>query len=458
MIYFDLTYAILLGMALIYLAVGLWAASSIRTLQTYFLADRNLGIFKLTIALIASQLGSGIILGTAERGYLIGFKALLYMAGLSTGLIILGLGLAARIRSLNLNTIPEIFETYYHSKNLKMLASTVSIVSLWGILVAQIVASKEVFAALSITDFYIITTIWISVIAYSMLGCLTSLVFVNVLQVLFFVSIFLLASKWLIPKTFFKFISFEKLQYIQHRLFKIPTERSALIATFFIPTLYTMIEQDTAQKIFAAKTKITAAISCILAAIGLISISALIITFTIVSKIENVNVTTGINPLLLILQESCPSVIFITLLCAILGGIMTTASSLLCAINSNVIQDFTQYLHFQRAKLWTVKTIALCIGLSALLFAHIISWDILTILEQSYRLFVVCFFIPIMIAYIKKSALPSLAAWASCITGCTAFIITFFFIHNQILQDITALLSSLFAFLIVYLFISRKNS
>ncbi len=273
-------YYILLSIALIYLAIGLWATRSARTLQNYFLANRSLGIFPLSIALITSQLGSGMILGTAQRGYSIGLKAILYTAGLSFGLLILSLGLAARIRGLNIQTVPEIFEKYYNSYRLKIFASTISIISLWGILVAQIVASKSIFISLAIYDFTVFSTVWVFVITYSMLGGLSSIVLINIIQLVFFISIFIIASKWVIPKILFKYISIAKIHVIQHRLFKTAPSSATLCSSFMIPTLYSLIKQNTAQKIFAAKNKITATVACFIAAVSLIGISVFIILFT----------------------------------------------------------------------------------------------------------------------------------------------------------------------------------
>ncbi|MBP7854393.1 hypothetical protein KAZ82_00475 [Candidatus Babeliales bacterium] len=457
MIYEYLMYYILLISAFIYLAIGLWTARSIRSIQDYFLANRTLGIIPLTFCLMASQMGSGIILAIAHRAYLTGFWGLLYMGGISLGLLLLGFGLAYRIRGLNISTISEIFQTHYKSDTLRKISSLFSIVSLYGILLVQILASKSIFLGLEITDNYIFFSTWIFIITYSMLGGLSSLIIIDMLQIAFFIITFMWASKWIIPKTIGKYITLPKIGLIQYRLFKHRFTLDQLLPLFYLPVLYSLIEQDIAQKFFAAKNKLTASIASLLACIGLLSFSTLLITFSIISKIENVNISHGANPLILIIQELCPKPVFIIIMCAILGGIMTTASSLISAINANVIQDFSQYLPFNHHKLLTAKIIALLIPASALIASLFIYADLFSIIEISYRLILSAFFIPIFMAYWIKPN-NSLPAWLSMLTGFGSCIILYFYPISQIYKDVIVLILSFLGFWVGYLFITKKNS
>src|SRR5690606_9994480 len=113
-----------------------------------------------TFTLIATQLGSGLILGTAQRAYEVGMLGVLYTIGMSIGFILLGCGFASRMRGLNITTTAQIFDLHYGSNTLKLIASALSIISLWGILVAQIIASKMLFISLGITDPYLLLSFW----------------------------------------------------------------------------------------------------------------------------------------------------------------------------------------------------------------------------------------------------------------------------------------------------------
>lgn len=420
------------------------------TLKKYFLANQNLGILKLTFTLIASQLGSGIILGTAHQAYFIGFWGLLYTIGISLGFIVLGCGVAARMRTLNITTTAEIFQTHYKSNRLKMIASIISMISLWGILVAQMIASKSLFLGLNIIDPYIFLSCWLFIIAYTMLGGLQSIVFVNIVQIVFIIITFIFTCKWIIPIKTMKYLTPIKLAYIQHRLFKTSIDIYAILPTVFMPLFFLLISQDMGQKFFAAKTKITATLASFFAAIFLILFSCIPIYFGVMARIQGIKVINDGNPFVTLLAKLCPSWIFVIIICAILAAIMATASSLLCAINSNIVQDFTPYLHFEHKKLWVTKSIALLIGLSALIASIFIYGDIIAILEESYRISVICLFVPIFIAYISKSN-SSLPAWSSIACGTSAYVILYFSTLSTTDKDVYALSFSFLGFLGGYL-------
>lgn len=451
-----LFFYMLFGLASIYLAIGIWSARSVKTLQNYFLANRNLGIFRLTFALIASQLGSGMILGTAYRAYHTGLWGIFYTVGMSLGFIILGCGLASRMRSLNISTTAEIFETHYNSAHLKMIASFLSILSLWGILVAQMVASKTLFLGLGITDHYIFISCWLFVIIYAMLGGLHSIVLVDITQVSFIITIFTIACTYAVSLKFLKYLTPPKLAMIQNHFFYNSGTLLTMLPVLCIPVLFSLIEQDLAQKFFAAKTQATATIASFLAGIFLILFSCIPIYFGAIAKIKHINFAHGANPLIASLEQLCPSWIFLLAICGIFAAITSTASSLLCAISSNVVQDFTAFLKLEHQKLFITKLISFGIGISAIIACSFVQADIISILEESYRISVVCLFIPICCAYFIKPN-SSAPAWLSFLSGFIGYISLYFVQMPIFTKDICALSLSLLGYISAYLSILKKR-
>lgn len=452
MINTELFFIFLISFALIYLAVGLWASRSVHTLQNYFLANRNLSIFQLTFALIASQLGSGMILGTAYRAYHIGIWGILYSVGMSIGFILLGSGLASRMRGLNIATTAEIFETHYNSVRLKMFASTLSVISLWGILVAQIVASKTLFAGLEIANPYIFIGCWLFVICYTMLGGLQSIVMVDIAQVSFIITVFIAAVWYTLPSA----PSFAHLFDIQHSTFDNNTTLSMLAPALLIPTLFSLIEQDLAQKFFAAKNKSTATISALLAGLFLIVFSCIPLFFGMLAKITAVNVPFQANPLVSVLLSLCPHTLFLLVVCGIIAAITSTANSLMCAISSNIVQDFQSCLSLKNQKLFITKLISATIGITALTASYFMTGDIISILEESYRISVICLLVPTLRAYFgqKTSATP---AWVACITGLIGYIMMHLHPLSPILNDIIPLIASCMGYFVTQRLVPAKN-
>lgn len=437
----------LMVFALIYLSIGLWAARSVKTATNYFLANRNLSLMQLTFALIASQLGSGMILGTAFRAYHIGIWGLLYTIGMSLGFIILGCGLASRMRNLNVTTTAEIFETHYQSTTLKKIASLLSVVSLWGILVAQIVASKTLLTGLNIIDPYTFICCWLLVICYTMLGGLHSIIMVDIAQVSCIIMIFAVALWYTIPQVALT----QNFYSMQLQYFKNDATFACLAPALFIPTLFALIEQDLAQKFFAAKNQITATLSSLSAGFFLIVFSSIPLLFGILAKTTpEIAAFTG-NPLIASLAHYCPQPIFLLAICAIIAAITSTANSLMCAISSNIVQDFQR-----TTTLLNIKIISAAIGCSALIASFFIQGDIIAILEESYRISVVCLCVPTLYAYFNK---PSQAkpAWAACVFGFVGYVIMHIFPSTPLVNDLVALTLSFLGFFIAQQIHSSKK-
>src|SRR5580692_2559503 len=148
----------------LYFCIGLYASRNVKTNDDYFLASRDLGLLPVTFTLIATQLGGGMLLGTAEQAYRVGLWGILYTLGMSLGFLLLGLGFAAKLRSLNVSTTAELFEIKYGSPTLKKIASLLSVTTMCGILVAQVIASKTLLAGLGINNELIFIAFWAFVI------------------------------------------------------------------------------------------------------------------------------------------------------------------------------------------------------------------------------------------------------------------------------------------------------
>lgn len=448
----NLFFGILFSLATFYVAIGLWTAQKVRTLKEYFLADRNLGIFKLTFTLVATQLGSGLLLGTAERAYHLGIWGILYTIGMSLGFLILGCGLASRMRSLNIATTAEIFESHYSSQTLKLFASALSIFSLWGILVAQIIASKKLFFSLGLDDPYTLGAFWCFLIFYTMLGGLESVVIVDAIQVIFIITVFSSLFYTISPAAFFS--HFTSLSTTQTN-FTQTISCTSLLPTLMIPTFFSLIEQDLAQRFFAAKTKATATISALLASIIIIAFSCIPLILGMGAKITNITIPAGGEPLMTVIATFSSKTLLVLAVCGIIAAITSTADSLLSAISSNIVQDFGSFLPMDRQKLFISRLVSFMTGCAALTASFFVTGDIISVLESSYRISVICLFVPTIIAYFSNN-LYKKAAYASIACGITGFMISKLWIESLILKDIVPLACSLIGYIIMH--ITEKNN
>lgn len=439
---------ILFGMALFYATIGIFASYQVKNVKDFFLADRSLGIFKLTFTLIATQLGSGMLLGTTERAYQYGIYGILYVLGISVGFLILGMGLAGKLRSLNISTTAEIFETRYGSPNLKLVASALSIISLWGLLLAQILASKHIFTGLNITNPYIFVGFWLFLIFYTMLGGLTSIAIIDSIQVLFILIVFFYIVYSSLPTTLPVLLSKETTQTVNYYYFSDIPKLTELLPAFLTPVLFSLIEQDLAQRFFAAKNRFVASISAFLASLFILAFACIPIFFGIFSRITKVSFGANSSPLMPLLKQICTPTVLILAICSVIAAITSTADSLLCAASSNISQDFLPLFPKLKRKLSISRVISFVTGLSALIVSFFITNDIISVIVGSYRITVSCLFVPIFIAYFNPQG-NKWAALTSIISGGTAYLLVTFFMEYSVLHDIIPLLASLTGYILV---------
>src|SRR5690606_4597556 len=105
-----------------YICVGMNASRKTNTLDDYFLMNKKLSLFPLSMTLLAIMFGGVILVGSAQIAYTKSWWVLLYPLGTLLGFVVLSCGFGAKLRKLNLNTMPEIFESVYQSKVLRRSA------------------------------------------------------------------------------------------------------------------------------------------------------------------------------------------------------------------------------------------------------------------------------------------------------------------------------------------------
>ncbi len=395
-------------LTIIYCILGFVSSRNVNTMNDYFLANRDLGLLSVTFTLIATQLGGGLLLGTSQQAYTVGLFGLLYTLGIIIGFMLLSFGIAARLRSLNVATTSEIFETKYNSPVLKKFSALLSVITMGGILTSQIVGSKMVLAGLNIQNELIFLAFWIFIIAYTVVGGLRAVVVTDIFQVLYIMVVFggiFIYSLFAEPSSFF---SIDSLTMLQQTYFASSTlSSSQLISILLMPALFSLIEQDLAQRFFAARTRKIATFSALCSSIFLISFSLIPIYFGMKAKLLGVSMGTQ-SPLIAVVGVLTNEFVLILALCGIIAAITSTADSLLCAISSLIAQSFELSWTRIDNKLRLSQLVTLIVGFVVLAASYLVPSNIIGILIESYALSVNCLLIPLLFAYyrtdLKKSS------------------------------------------------------
>ncbi len=403
--------------ALIYFTIGWIASQHITTMNDYFLANRSLGIVKVTFTLIATQLGGALLLGTSQEAYEKGLYGIMLTMGMVLGFLLLGCGFAPRLRSLNVTTTAELFETKYNSPTLKKIASILSIVTMSGLLVSQIVGSKLLLSSTEFMNEFLFIIFWCLIIFYTVIGGFNAVVLTDIFQVLLIITTFggiFLYSIYHDPLSLADFITTQK-----H--FHIPMYAPNALAPILMPALFSLIEQDLAQRFFAARTQRIAFLAAIGTSIVILFFSFIPIYFGMKARLLALDIPADCSPLLPILKTMVNDFVLALALCSIIAAITSTADSLLCAISSNLAQDF-DFSFFGETPLKHAQYITATIGIICLIASYILPPNMITIILTSLELSVSCLLIPLLFCYFAENVKKS-AAIGGMIGGLIGFIV-----------------------------------
>lgn len=398
------------------LIMGRRASKKLDTQDDYFLAGRGLRFFPLFMTLIATQIGGGLVLGSAEEAYRYGWWVLCYPLGASLGMILLAAGIGKRLSQFKVSTVAQLFDVIYQSTKLKKVASILSIISLFMILIAQVIASRKLMVSLGVDQMWIFMAFWGIVIFYTVAGGIKAVVASDIVQAMFFICIFafcFIYSVWFNPQTagLMSTVQAQNLDFDQTKLY----------GWLLMPMLFMVIEQDMAQRCFAAKSGKVVSLATGCAALCIMLVCFIPVYYGILGNTMGLQAQEGSSILMTTLTASTNPILASLFGCAILAAIISTSISLINAISSNVAQDFdfswSKQSHTVKASQWAT----FCIGCSALLCSFY-SNNVVDVLIQSYELSVSCLFVPVVAALFIRQGNAKSATYA-VILGALGFVL-----------------------------------
>jgi len=432
-------------LTVIYIIIGVIASRKISNTEDYFLAGRQLGVLPLAFTLIATQLGGGVLLGTCEEAYNSGLYGIFYTLGICIGFIVLALGFAAKLRDFNVATIAELLGRQYKSPILQRIASVLSIISLSGILVGTVIASRKFLLAIGIEYDAVLYMFWGALIIYTVCGGLKALVLIDSLQVGVIILVFIVVFGYVYYGNIdlFSFREIKAISSIQDS-----NMTSKLIGMLLMPIFFSLVEQDLAQRFFSARNKRVAVMGSAIAGIFLLLFSLIPVIIGAQARILDINIPQGASVLIITARALASDTVTSLICCAVLAAIISTADSLLCAISSNLSQDFT----FTRkigniSHLNVSKFITLLVGITVVAIGTFFD-DILAIYIKSYAITVCGLFVPLVFCFFKVSLYKSAALLATGM-GVLAFVLMLYFYKGSY-QELIALTISLAVYYLEY--------
>ncbi|WP_084593932.1 sodium:solute symporter family protein [Palaeococcus ferrophilus] len=357
------------------------------------------------------------ILGGASWGATYGLGGIWYGFACGLGLLLLGVTLAKPMRALALYTVPDVLEMRYKSKTIRLLAATLSLLALVGILGAQVWAASAVFEAIGLpgtAGAVFATLIFIAYTAFSGLWAVALTDFIQVIlgSVGVLIAVILglnkvggfgglrasLANVPNLPQATGEYFNFTSLGF------------SLLALTLAATVMYTLIGQDFYQRLFASKDEGTARKGAIYSGLLLMALSILpalagMLALALSNDPQAIidSPKTAVPKLVITVFGSGVGAIFVA---AILAAVMSTADSLLSAATSHVVKDFYQSFAKEAddrklLRLSIVTTVV--IGLLSLVAALTIQ-GIVELLIYSYDIYTSGVFVPLILGIYWKRA------------------------------------------------------
>ena len=415
----DLFIGITIALFATYLLIGYLTSHKNVSSVDYLFAGKSLGIPAVTATLLAAQVGGGMFLGTAQNPV----HGLLYILGVALGLLILGLGLAQRIRTFNVGSVGEIFEKTYQSVALHHLSGFLSTISLWGVLIGQILAAKSVLLTFAdIQSELFLLCFWLGIVAYTMIGGLHTVIITDFFRIIFIILIFSSICIYSLIASPVSFFSQPNLSAITTIFNKTDLGWAHALRIILMPAFFCLIEHDIAQKFFSARTQKIASISALCASVLLVLFSFVPFYFGIQGKLLfHTHLIGGVSPLLPVLKALTNTFFFTIALCGLLAAITSTSDSLLCALSGILTKPFSAIFSIQPT-VFLSRIIILCAGLTTLASSYLFSEEIIDVLVDSYEISLCAIFVPFIATLFLKDFRPR-AAWAATITGIILFLL-----------------------------------
>lgn len=395
--------------------VGKKSSKEIKSQDDYYLAGKDVKFFPLMMTFLATQVGGGLILGSAEEAYRYGWFVLFFPLGSALGLFLLAAGIGKKMARFKVSTVAQLFEVIYGSIPLKKFASLLSITSLFMIFVAQIIASKKFMISIGVDNEALFAVFWAIVIIYTVMGGFKAVVATDIVQASFFMTVFIFCFGFIYYEMTPSFNAIQALSYEDF-------DYTKLFSWLLMPLLFMVIEQDMAQRCFAAKTPQVVARSAGFAAALTCLICLIPVSLGILAKQLGVDIPSGGSVLISVIQQVTSPALSALVGCAILAAIISTADSLINAISSNLSQDFDLRFLRQYHPVKVGQSLTAVIALLGIILAPFFN-NVVELLVLSYELCVVCLFVPIFFGILRKRKGHYISAYSSIAGGIAGLIL-----------------------------------
>jgi len=169
---------------LVLLGIGFYVQSKTKNVEDFAVAGRKVGFFAAMCTIVASEWGSGVIMGVSNDAYVFGISAYIFPVTLGLGLILLGLTLAKRYWNLDVITMPQYLSSRY-SQRVEVLATLLMVFSLVLVTGSDVRAAGLIGQSFLGIPFVVSAVLFVIIFAvYTNIGGLWAVIYTDVFQLI----------------------------------------------------------------------------------------------------------------------------------------------------------------------------------------------------------------------------------------------------------------------------------
>lgn len=360
---------------LVMFLIAAWLRKRVKNDTDYLLAGRKMGAGLIAIMLLATNFGGAFVLGTSQDAYSVGFAAISFAIGIFVGLVFLALFVAKRVRAGSFVTVPDFLQYRFNSQPVRLLASTLSVLALTGILAGQVGAAASSLTVLGLSPTWGAIVGTALIIAFTVLSGMWGVAITDAIQfVVIVVGLIIVAviavgaagGLGVISETFVS-------DGIAQPFNPLNQGWSFLLGAALPVVVHKLVGQDVMQRVFSARSAKSAAMGAGIAGVltALFAVVPALAGMAARTLYPDLDPSVGVMPALI--SNVLPIWAAGILVAAIISAVISTADALLLAAVSNISNDFLLRLRSLRdnpraqlrwSRILTVGLGVLALGLS----------------------------------------------------------------------------------------------
>lgn len=423
----NLTGYILIAYLITIAAVGIWYGKKSRSTSGFFVAGRELSWAVLAATIAASTIGGSATIVTAKLAYSIGMPALNMDLFAGLGLIALGVLMAAKVREMNVYSLPEMGEKLF-GRTFRLLSSVLVLFSEVAWVALLTLSTMFVLSvALDIDTTTALITASVIFIIYTLVGGQYGVSITDVIQlaimvigILFIAIPFALMTPGHIPPSKLTYPTGNGMNGVQ------------VAALFFLMFLPHFVGPDIYSKILSARSQGDAMKGTILAGVIKVVFGLGIVFLGLKAAAILPDIDAGMA-LPSIISHLLPPALAAVVFAALVATMMSSADTCLLTGATVTAHDIVKPLFRVNEKTELLISRISVVGLGILsLYIALLLNDIIKILVLAYTVFASGIILPILAGmYAKYTGITPKGAVSGLVIGGISSLVWMFGVESQ---------------------------